>query len=183
MEGTVWFLNLKVRRGSAVVFGTPGGGSVVVHAAPVTRSTVAVAIDVGKNEFAVSVTDAARSKLLKPRLGCPMTGPSVRAVVDTIQRLLPPDAAVKIGIEAPPTVRIDREEVHTRIQQEQATDVLVAVGTEAGATRGDVNTTVVASGETGVLPHHVTEPTPAGSAPQAPQLPRPNRFRPPRKPR
>ena len=72
----------------------------VVRAAPVTRSTVVVAVDVGKNEFAVSVTDAARMKLLKPRLGCPMTGPSVRSVVDTIQRLLPPDAHVKIGIEA-----------------------------------------------------------------------------------
>lgn len=72
----------------------------VVHAAPVTRSTVVVAIDVGKNEFAVSVTDAARTKLLKPQLGCPMTGSSVRKVVDTIHRLLPPDAEVKIGIEA-----------------------------------------------------------------------------------
>jgi transposase len=73
---------------------------VVVHAAPVTRSTVVVAIDVGKNEFAVSVTDAARTKLLKPRLGCPMTGPSVRSVVDTIQGLLPPGVDVKVGIEA-----------------------------------------------------------------------------------
>ena len=72
----------------------------VVHAAPTTMSTVVVAIDVGKNEFAVSVTDAARTKLLKPRLGCPMTGSSVRDVVGTVQRLLPPDALVKIGIEA-----------------------------------------------------------------------------------
>ena len=72
----------------------------VVHAAPVTSSTVVVAIDVGKNEFAVSVTDAARSQLLKPRLGCPMTAPSVRQVVDTIRRLLPADARVKVGIEA-----------------------------------------------------------------------------------
>jgi len=73
---------------------------VVVHAAPVTPSTVVVAIDVGKNEFAVSVTDVTRTKLLRPRLGCPMTGSSVRDVVGTIQRLLPPDALVKIGIEA-----------------------------------------------------------------------------------
>lgn len=72
----------------------------VVHAAPVTPSTVVVAIDVGKNEFAVSVTDVTRTKLLRPRLGCPMTGSSVRDVVGTIQRLLPPDALVKIGIEA-----------------------------------------------------------------------------------
>ena len=72
----------------------------VVHAAPVTSSTVVVAIDVGKNEFAVSVTDAARSRLLKPRLGCPMTGPSLREVVDTIRQLLPAEALVKVGIEA-----------------------------------------------------------------------------------
>jgi transposase len=59
-----------------------------------------VAVDVGKNEFAVSVTDAARSQLLKPRLGCPMTAPSLRQVIDTIRRLLPADARVKVGIEA-----------------------------------------------------------------------------------
>jgi len=40
--------------------------------------TVVVAIDVGKNEFAVSVTDPARGRLLRPLLGCPMTAPSVR---------------------------------------------------------------------------------------------------------
>lgn len=72
----------------------------VVHAAPVTPTTIVVAIDVGKNEFAVSVTDAARRRLLKPRLGCPMTAPSVRDVVGRISRLLPSDAVVKVGIEA-----------------------------------------------------------------------------------
>jgi transposase len=66
----------------------------------VTSSTVAVAIDVGKNEFAVSVTDAARNRLLKPLLGCPMTAPSVQDVVVKITRLLPVGAAVKVGIEA-----------------------------------------------------------------------------------
>jgi transposase len=59
-----------------------------------------VAIDVGKNEFAVSVTDAARGRLLKPRLGCPMTAPSLRQVIDAIERLLPAEALVKVGIEA-----------------------------------------------------------------------------------
>jgi len=73
---------------------------VSVHAAAVTSSTIVVAIDVGKNEFAVSVTDTARRKLLKPKLGCPMTGPSVREVVARISRLLPWDAVVKVGIEA-----------------------------------------------------------------------------------
>lgn len=72
----------------------------VVHAAVVTSSTIVVAVDVGKNEFAVSVTDAARHVLLKPRLGCPMTAPSVREVVGRITRLLPAGAVVKVGIEA-----------------------------------------------------------------------------------
>jgi transposase len=73
---------------------------VVVRAVPVTSSTVVVAVDVGKNEFAVSVTDAARHSLLKSRLGCPMTGPSVREVIGRISRLLPADAVVKVGVEA-----------------------------------------------------------------------------------
>jgi transposase len=73
---------------------------VSVHAAAVTSSTIVVAIDVGKNEFAVSVTDTARRKLLKPKLGCPMTAPSVRDVVGRISPLLPSDAVVKVGIEA-----------------------------------------------------------------------------------
>jgi transposase len=67
---------------------------------PVSASTIVVAIDVGKNEFAVSVTDAARRAVLKPRLGCPMTAPSVRDVIDRIARLLPSEAVVKVGIEA-----------------------------------------------------------------------------------
>lgn len=71
-----------------------------VHAAAVTSSTIVVAVDVGKNEFAVSVTDTARRKLLKPKLGCPMTAPSVREVVGKIARLLPAEAVVKVGIEA-----------------------------------------------------------------------------------
>lgn len=72
----------------------------VVQAAFVTASTIVVAVDVGKNEFAVSVTDATRSVLLKPRLSCPMTAPSLRQVVGQVQALLPADARVKVGIEA-----------------------------------------------------------------------------------
>lgn len=72
----------------------------VVQTVPVMASTIVVAVDVGKNEFAVSVTDAARSVLLKPRLGCPMTAPALRAVIHDVQRLLPPQARVKVGIEA-----------------------------------------------------------------------------------
>lgn len=72
----------------------------MVQAALVTSATVAVAVDVGKNEFAVSVTDASRSVLLKPRLGCPMTAPSLRQVIEQVQALLPAGADVKVGIEA-----------------------------------------------------------------------------------
>jgi transposase len=70
------------------------------HAAAVTPQTVVVAIDVGKNEFAVSVTDAARAVLMKPRLGCPMTAPSLRLVLEQITSVLAVEAAVKVGIEA-----------------------------------------------------------------------------------
>ncbi len=62
----------------------------VVQAALVTRRGRSWGVDVGKNEFAVSVTDAARSVLLKPRLGCPMTAPALRAVVRDVKRLLLP---------------------------------------------------------------------------------------------
>jgi transposase len=71
-----------------------------VHAAPVTSATVVVAVDVGKTEFAVSVTDADRMCLLRPLLGCPMTGPSLAGVVDRIGRLLPAQARVKVAVEA-----------------------------------------------------------------------------------
>ena len=49
---------------------------------------------------------------------------------------------VKIGIEAPPDVRIDRQEIHERIlhEQEQATDVLANVtGLGDGAGRAHVH--------------------------------------------
>lgn len=72
----------------------------VVQAAPVTSSTVVVAVDVGKTEFAVSVTDTGRALLLKPRTGCPMTSPSLRQVVSDITAVVPAGAVVKVGIEA-----------------------------------------------------------------------------------
>lgn len=72
----------------------------VVRAVPVCSSTVVVAIDVGKTEFAFSVTDAARRLLLKPRTGCAMTASSLAQVVAEIGRELPVDAQVKVGIEA-----------------------------------------------------------------------------------
>ena len=72
----------------------------VVQAFPVTSSTVVVAVDVGKNEFAFSVTDSRRALLLKPRTGCAMTGPSLAQALADIDRALPADAVVKVGIEA-----------------------------------------------------------------------------------
>lgn len=72
----------------------------VVRAVPVCSSTVVVAIDVGKTEFAFSVTDAARVLLLKPRTGCPMTASSLAQVVAEISRVLRVGAQVKVGIEA-----------------------------------------------------------------------------------
>jgi len=73
---------------------------VVVHAAAVSSSTVVVAVDVGKTEFAFSVTNSVRSLLLKPRTGCAMTGPSLARVVADIGKVLPAGARVKVGIEA-----------------------------------------------------------------------------------
>ena len=78
----------------------PEVGPMVVQAVPVTSSTVVVAVDVGKTEFAFSVTDAARMLLLKPRTGCPMTGSSLAQVVAEIGLVLPVGAVVKVGIEA-----------------------------------------------------------------------------------
>ena len=72
----------------------------VVQAARVTSSTVVVAVDVGKTEFAFSVTDVTRTSLLRPRTGCPMTGPSLAQVLAEIGQVLPADAVVKVGIEA-----------------------------------------------------------------------------------
>jgi transposase len=72
---------------------------VSVHAAPVTSSTVSLAIDVGKSSFAWSLTDSARIRLLGP-IECSMTGPSLRELVARVERVLPGEARVKVGVEA-----------------------------------------------------------------------------------
>jgi transposase len=66
----------------------------------VSSSTVVVAVDVGKSEFAVSVTDAARVRLVKPMLGRSMSAPSLRSVVSTISASLQAGSEVKVGVEA-----------------------------------------------------------------------------------
>lgn len=71
-----------------------------VHVAPVTASTVAVAVDVGKNCVALSVTDADRRRLLGP-FEVAMTAPDVAAAVARIRAVLPRgDVAVRVGVEA-----------------------------------------------------------------------------------
>lgn len=89
---------------------------------------------------------------------------------------------VKIGIEAPPSVRIDREEIHERIVQEreQAADVLATVGTTdaIGATQP-----IIVGTETAKIHHNrLAEPPPAGEVVDTP-VNRIARHRLPRKPR
>jgi len=65
----------------------------------VTSSTVVVAVDVGKTSVALSVTDAARSRLFGP-VDFPMTRPGLDSVVARVQQVLPARASVKVGVES-----------------------------------------------------------------------------------
>lgn len=60
---------------------------------------VVVAVDVGKNTVALSVTDDQRHRLLGP-LDFAMTRPGLSTTLARIQDVLPPVARVKVGIEA-----------------------------------------------------------------------------------
>lgn len=71
----------------------------LVHAAPVTSSTVVVAVDVGKATVALSVTDVGRRRLLGP-VDFAMTGSGLAGVVTRIRAVLPDRHEVKVGIEA-----------------------------------------------------------------------------------
>ena len=77
----------------------PGGVVVSVHVAPVTSSTIVVAVDVGKTSAMFSVTDAARHLLVGPteftmnRSGLGNAAASVLAAV-------PVSGQVKVGVEA-----------------------------------------------------------------------------------
>ena len=68
-----------------------------INGAPVMAASV-VAVDVGKNTAALSVTDAARHRLFGP-VDFAMTAPAVAAVLERVCAVLPA-AAVKVGIEA-----------------------------------------------------------------------------------
>lgn len=94
---------------------------------------------------------------------------------------------VKLGIEAPPNVRVDRKEIHDKI--EQSADVLAAVSGGSAAT-DQQNTVVGHSGPdtTLFLPTNADGTTAvAADTPVeiAPPLPRNNlsKYRMPRKPR
>lgn len=95
---------------------------------------------------------------------------------------------VKIGIDAPPSVRVDRAEVHERIQCEKAADVLEGIGTHSTTLGADQPTLVVAASDTGVLTNRIADqlPEPPAAVPPSTATPAPtpakslNRFRKPR---
>lgn len=95
---------MRFRRGSGIdvpVLLTALRRCVVsVHAAPVTSSTVVVAVDVGKSSAALSVTDAGRRRLLGP-VEFEMTAPGLVEVLTRVRRVLSGvDVSVKVGVEA-----------------------------------------------------------------------------------
>lgn len=100
---------------------------------------------------------------------------------------------VKIGIDAPPSVRVDRSEIHARIASEKAADVLEAVSSIAAGTSAETSdpATMVAAGpETNLLHNRIADqlpPTP-NTVPGSPVSTTPpensiRKYRSPRKPR
>ncbi len=87
---------------------------------------------------------------------------------------------VKIGVEAPPSVRVDRAEIHARIQHEQATDVLAAVSANVIDGNADQATMVNAGSDTGILN---SPEAPVSDTPNTKPGTRLSQFRAPRKPR
>ena len=77
----------------------PGGVVVSVHVAPVTSSTIVVAVDVGKTSALFSVSDAARHRLIGPSEFA-MTGSGLTAAAARATAVVPPAGRVKVGVEA-----------------------------------------------------------------------------------
>jgi transposase len=72
---------------------------VSVHAAPVTSSTIVVAVDVGKTSAMLSATDSARHRVLSP-VEFAMTRSGLLAAVGRVSAVISSDAQVKVGVEA-----------------------------------------------------------------------------------
>jgi transposase len=72
---------------------------VSVHAAPVTVSTIVVAVDVGKTSVMASVTDDARRRLMGP-VEFAMTRSGLAAAAQRVSAVAPSCLQVKVGVEA-----------------------------------------------------------------------------------
>ncbi len=70
-----------------------------VHVAPVTSSTIVVAVDVGKTSAMLSATDSARKRVFGP-VEFAMTRSGLAATVHRVSAVVAPSAQVKIGVEA-----------------------------------------------------------------------------------
>ena len=71
----------------------------VHEVAPVTSSTIVVAVDVGKTSAMVSATDDARNRVFGP-VGFVMTRSDLAATVARVSDVVAPSVRVKVGIEA-----------------------------------------------------------------------------------
>jgi len=75
-------------------------GLVSVQVAPVTASTVVVAVDVGKSSAALSVTDAARRRLLGP-VEFAMTRSALVELIGRVRAVMPgAEVPVRVAVEA-----------------------------------------------------------------------------------
>jgi transposase len=72
---------------------------VPVQVAPVTPSTIVVAVDVGKTSAMVSATDSARKRLFGP-VAVAMTRVDLATIVHRVGAVVTPCDQVKVGIEA-----------------------------------------------------------------------------------
>jgi transposase len=72
---------------------------VSVQRAPVTVSTIVVAVDVGKTSLMVSVTDDARRRLMGP-VEFAMTRSGLGAATERVLALAPSCSQIKVGVEA-----------------------------------------------------------------------------------
>jgi transposase len=70
-----------------------------VQTAPVTSSTIVVAVDVGKTSAMLSVTDSGRKVLLKPTEFV-MTRSGLATAVQQVVAVVPRSGQVKVGVEA-----------------------------------------------------------------------------------